>query len=153
YWLSIGLAIAYIRMGGEGVSILLSDTKTWIANLLLLQSYLNCPHVWGVFWTLPCELLIYAVCSLLFACRLLNRIGGRVCITLMVVFALSAMANALLAGKPGVMDGMRSIVLFPSVFGLIAYRYVTGRLGWRFLCGLLIGLAASVVLTWAVNHT
>jgi peptidoglycan/LPS O-acetylase OafA/YrhL len=152
YWLSIGLAFACLCAGGGGIGVQLSDTRTWLANLLLLQGCLNCPHVWGVFWTLPYELLIYATCSLLFGCRLLNRVGGRVCIALVVVIALVGVGRPLLAGKPMAIDGMRRVVLFPCLFGLVAHRYAAGQLGRRWLYGLLTSLAATVVLVWAVNH-
>jgi peptidoglycan/LPS O-acetylase OafA/YrhL len=152
YWLSIALAFACLCAGGEGVGVGLSDTRSWLANLVLFQGWLNRPHVWGVFWTLPYELLIYATCSLLFGCRLLNWVGGRVCLALVVVFALWGVGQPLLVGKPMAIDGMRRVVLAPCLFGLVAHRYAAGQLGRRLLYGLLTSLAATLVLVWAVNH-
>jgi peptidoglycan/LPS O-acetylase OafA/YrhL len=78
YWLSIALAYAYLRAGGTlgGVGVKLSDTASWLSNLVLAQGCLNRPNVWEVFWTLPYELMIYAACSVLFLFGLMRRVGG-----------------------------------------------------------------------------
>jgi peptidoglycan/LPS O-acetylase OafA/YrhL len=152
YWLSIALAFALLCVGGGPLPVRLTDTKTWLANLVLLQELLKLPHVWGVFWTLPFEVLIYIVCALLFACRLLDRIGARTCFALIAGFGLLSVARPLLSGKPIPVDGMRNVVFACTLFGLIAHRYVEGRIGRRSLYGLLAAMAGAVLLGWGVNH-
>ena len=152
YWLSIGVAFAYVCVTGAAVNgVRVADAKTWLANLALLQSVLKVSNVWEVFWTLPFEIMIYAVCSALYACGLLNRIGVRVFITLIIVFALIGVGRPLFEGKPMGLGGMRLVVL-SAVFGMVAARHVTGRIGRGALYGLVAGLAAAVLLIWGVNH-
>jgi peptidoglycan/LPS O-acetylase OafA/YrhL len=152
YWFSIGLAFATAWLGGPNrIVVGLSDTKTWLANLTLLQGFLNQPHVWGVFWTLQYELVIYAVFSLLFACGWLNRVGGRVSLALIAGFALLGVGRVLFLGQSAGI-GLRMAVVACPLFGWLARRYTTGRLRRGTFYGLVTGLFAAVVLTWAVSH-
>ena len=152
YWFSIGLAFAYLLLGGPlPIGVGLSDTTTWLANLALLQGCLNCPNVWGVFWSLHFEVALYIICSALFACGLLHRIGPRTIVALLVGFALVCTAKLLLTGKPAEFMYNRIIVL-AALFGLIAYRYTAGRIPRATFYGLLSGLFAVVLFVWGVNH-
>lgn len=44
-----------------------------IANVTMLQTFVNIPNLWVFYWTLAIELLFYAGCTVLFAMGLLNR--------------------------------------------------------------------------------
>lgn len=152
YWLSIALAFATAWLWGPGhVDIGLSDTKTWLANFALLQGLLSRPNAWGAFWTLHCELLVYAVCSVLFACGWLNRVGGRVGLALIAVFVLVGLGRPLLLGEPAAV-GARMMVVTCPLFGLLARRYMTGRLERGTFYGLVAGLFAAILFTEAVSY-
>ncbi len=152
YWLSIGAALAFLCAGGTGLSVRLADPGTWAANVILVQGWVNRPHVWGVFWTLPYELFVYAAASLLFACGLLGRTGARACVGVLAVVVVWGVARPLLVGKPAVIDGTRQSVLLCCVYGLMAYRYTAGRMSRRTFYGLVAGLVGVVAVVWAVNH-
>src|SRR5579864_792683 len=50
------------------------ETWQWLANLTMLQDFVQAPHVTQVFWTLTLELLFYVSCSLLYALGWFRRI-------------------------------------------------------------------------------
>jgi peptidoglycan/LPS O-acetylase OafA/YrhL len=151
YWFSIGLAFAYLYVGGPlQIGVQLSDAKTWLANLALFQGVLKRPNVWGVFWSLHFEVALYCICSVLFACGLLHRIGAKTSAALLVGFALDCAAKLLITGKPAEHVYLRLIVL-AALSGLLAQRYVAGRIARGTFYGLLSGVFAVVVLTWLVN--
>lgn len=150
YWLSIALAFAYLCFGGQ-LSVQISDTKTWLANLTLLQAWLNRPNVWGVFWSLHFEVAFYIVCSILSACRLLPRIGARTYGALLIAFGLGCIARLLRTKNP-TDDMYNYLIVHSALFGLLAYRYATGKVTRRVFYGLISGLAGVLFLVWCVNH-
>jgi len=69
YWTSILIGL---------VTLLALDGKTYalpqfLANLTMLQTFVNVPNLWIFYWTLAIELLFYIGCTILFAMGLLNR--------------------------------------------------------------------------------
>jgi peptidoglycan/LPS O-acetylase OafA/YrhL len=122
----------------------------WLLNLTMLQGFFNRPHVWGVFWTLQLELVIYAACSLLFAARLLGRAGWVAGLAL-AGYAVLGMTRPLLEGEPFALNGTRFLYFAPLV-GLVAQRYWAGRLRAGRLAALVLGQALMVLVIWWVNH-
>src|SRR5262249_35789389 len=97
YWFSIALALAYVMAGGPlPVGAPLSDSTTWIANITLLQGCLGRPNIWEVFWSLHFEVAFYVVCSGLFACGFLHRVGPRAVAALLLAIALVTTAKLLI---------------------------------------------------------
>src|SRR5262249_12857933 len=137
--------------GPVPLAVRLSDTRTWLANLVLLQRPLNRPDVWGVFWSLHYEVALYVVCSLLFACRLLDRVGAKTIVVFLLVYALAGAAWPGVTGKPPGNGDLRMVVL-AALCGLLAQRYTTRRVGRGAFYGLLSGLFAVTLLVWSVNH-
>jgi peptidoglycan/LPS O-acetylase OafA/YrhL len=118
-----------------------------------VQKWLGLADVWGLFWTLPFELMIYAGCSLLFGFGLLNRVGGKTCIAIVAAHAVWGLVMPTYIGKPAMpFDSMRGNVLFSFLFGLTAYRYCAGQLSRRMLYSFVGVLAMSSALVWARNH-
>jgi peptidoglycan/LPS O-acetylase OafA/YrhL len=153
YWLSLALAAAYLAAGGPlPLGAPLSDTTTWAANAGMVQTAAGRPHLWGVYWTLPFEFLIYGLCWGLFAAGLLGRVGGRAAAALLVGYVLIGVWRPLVEGKPADVAGLRQVVLVPALFGFLAYRHLTGRLSRPALYALVAGWFAAAGLVWAVNR-
>jgi peptidoglycan/LPS O-acetylase OafA/YrhL len=147
YWLSILLAYGCCCLGRGPQS---TATEDWILNLTMLQGFFSRPHVWGVFWTLQLELVIYATCSLLFALRLLSR-PGWVAGLVLAIYAASTFGGALLAAKPVGLGGIRFLYFAPLV-GLLGQRCWAGRLRWGRLAAFVLGQAALLPAAWGFNH-
>jgi peptidoglycan/LPS O-acetylase OafA/YrhL len=148
YWTSIALAFVCYGLGVYGPPS--PGAGSWLLNLTMLQGFFGQPHVWGVFWTLQLELVIYATCSLLFAAGLLKRavwIAGLA----FAVYAFIGMARPLLTGSPYGIFGPRFVYFAPLV-GLVAQRYWAGRIGRGWFLALLLGHATGVGAVWLVNH-
>jgi peptidoglycan/LPS O-acetylase OafA/YrhL len=150
YWLSIVLAWVYCRLGGRLlVGVPLEDTGNWLLNLTMLQGFLHRPHVWGVFWTLQLELVIYGVCSLLYSARILSRAGWIAGLAL-GGYAAIGLARPLMEGKPFGVGGNRFLYFAPLV-GLVAQRYTAGQHGGRRLLAFLAGKALILLGVWSIN--
>ena len=147
YWLSILLAYVCSCCGRE---VTLVHGWDWLYNLTMLHGFFNRPHVWGVFWTLQLELVIYASCSLLFTMRLLNRAGWIAGLAL-AGYAGIALAGALLADRPCGVGGKRFLYFAPMV-GLVAQRYCAGKMGFGRPAALVLGQGLMVLAVWAFNH-
>ena len=111
-----------------------------LLNLTMLQSVFGVPSAIGVYWTLPLELAVYALCSAVFAMRLLHR----------PVLLLVASTLALLAAEVAAAAAHRSVpvgrigLLLSALFGATALRWLAGDLAWRPL-SLLATLLGSVL--------
>ncbi len=152
YWFSIGLAFAYLCVGGPlPLSVQLTDATTWLANLTLLQAWLHRPNVWGVFWSLHFEVAFYLLSSILFACGLLHRMGARGFAAVLIGFFLACTAKLLRTKNP-TDDLYNWMIALSALFGLFAYRYCTGCLSRAVFYSLLGGLWSAVLLIWSVNH-
>src|SRR6516165_2700913 len=56
YWFSLLLAGA---CHGLGYGVTSATAGQWLLNVTMLQGFFKAPPVWGVFWTLQLELVIY----------------------------------------------------------------------------------------------
>jgi len=150
YWLSIALALVYCAGGGRRICDGAGEgVGDWLLNLTMLQHFFRRPDVWGVFWTLQLELVIYAACSLLFVLRLLHRTVW-VAVLMLAGYAALGLAEPLLEGKPFVIGP--HVLYFAPLAGLLAQRCVAGRIGRRTLAALLQGLALLVPALWLLSH-
>lgn len=152
YWLSIGLAFAYLYLGGTyHLDVSLSDTTSWLANLGLLQAWLHRPNVWGVFWSLHFELAFYILCSILFACGVLHRIGTKLFAAGLLGFGLLCTARLLRTKNPT--DDMYNwLIVLSALFGMMAQRYALGKVTRRAFIGLFACLVGVLLFIWVVNH-
>jgi peptidoglycan/LPS O-acetylase OafA/YrhL len=148
YWVSIGVAYGCGWFSPAYVPLL--TTRDWLLNLTMLQGFFARPHVWGVFWTLQLELIIYTTCSLLFASRLLARSSYLAGLAL-AGYAVVGLARPLLEGKPFDIGGQR-LLWFAPMAGLLAQRYFVGRFGGRSLLAWGAVQVGSLATIWAVNH-
>jgi peptidoglycan/LPS O-acetylase OafA/YrhL len=148
YWASIALAYASHRAGLLGT--LPGGAGDWLLNLTMLQGFFNRPHVWGVFWTLQLELVIYATCSLLFAAGLLRRAAG-LAVLAFAGYALLGVVRPLFQGAPFAIGGPRYLYFAPLV-GLLAQRYWSGGLGRGRFVALLLAQPLLLGAVWLVNH-
>jgi peptidoglycan/LPS O-acetylase OafA/YrhL len=151
YWFSIALAFVAMFVGGPFVRFRDLDATTWLSNLTLTQACFNRPHVWGVFWTLGYELLIYFACSLLFVTGMFDRIGPRTLFAIVAGFAIIGVGRPIVIGEPFELGGLR-IVVMSALFGLAAHRYIVGRLNCANFYGLVGALTGAVLLIWSVNR-
>jgi peptidoglycan/LPS O-acetylase OafA/YrhL len=148
YWLSILLACA---CGCCGLRVTKASPGEWLLNVTMLQGFFSCCNVWGVFWTLQLELVIYGACSLLFALGLLRRpawiaglaLGG---------YAACALAGSLLESKPVGLGGTRFLYFAPMI-GLVAQRCSAARLSPWALAALVLGQALFLLTAWEINRT
>ena len=98
-----------------------------LLNLTMLQSFFGIPSAIGVYWTLPLELAFYALCSAMFATRLLRR----------PVLCLVASTLALLVAEVAAAASHHSVpvgrigLLLSALFGATALRCLAGNLAWR----------------------
>jgi len=88
YWTSI--AIGLVTM--QAVTSKTYSLSQIAANLTMLQSFLEVPHLWDFYWTLTIELLFYLVCIVLFAAGLLNRRLSAVAIVVATALVGTAVA-------------------------------------------------------------
>lgn len=152
YWFSIALAFGYLLLGGQTpIGVELGDTKTWLANAGLLQRVLNTPNIWGVYWSLHYEVALYIVCSILFACGLLRRIGPKSLVAILVGYAVGFSALPWLKGSPSGNGDLR-LVLLACLFGLMVQRYLAQRMTRATFYGLLAGMFAVTLTVWGANR-
>jgi peptidoglycan/LPS O-acetylase OafA/YrhL len=147
YWVSI--LLAYVS-GCCGRSVTEVQGWDWLLNLTMLHGFFNRPHVWGVFWTLQLEIVIYASCSLLFSVRLLKRAGWIAGLAL-AGYAAVALAGAILDNKPCGVGGKRFLYFAPLV-GLVAQRFCAGQMGFGRLAALVLGHGLMVWAVWGFNN-
>jgi peptidoglycan/LPS O-acetylase OafA/YrhL len=151
YWASIAIAGLYLWFGGPvplGVGI--DDRPNWLLNLTMLQRFFGRPDVWGVFWTLQLELVIYAACSLFFVTGLLRRWRWIVGVAI-VGYLVLGLERPLIEAKPLGIGGQRFLYFTPLI-GLLAQRYVAGIISRRATYGILAAHVVSVVAVWCVNR-
>src|SRR5262249_43128814 len=107
YWDSVAVAVNCGVRGPLSLLIRPADDGSWLANLTMCQGFIGRPHAWGLYWTLQLELVIYAACSLLFACGLLRRVGWTVGIVLVLGYLAAGVARPLVVGKAYVVSDVR----------------------------------------------
>src|SRR5262249_55726718 len=149
---SIALAFAYLCVGGPlRLDVSLTDPTTWLADVALLQKWLGRPNVWEGFWSLHFEVAFYVICSVLFACRLLHLNGAKTFAVLLILFALVCTAKLLRMKNPT--DYVYHwIIVLSAPLGLLASRYVAGRVSRRAFYGLLAGVCGTLFYVWCLNH-
>lgn len=151
YWLSIALAAIGMWSGSSLFQEFRNfDRATWISNITWTQFMVDRPYIWGVFWTLPFEMLIYAVCSILFATGILSRMGTRFVSYLVMTFAAIGIVRPFVLSTPFEVGGLRMLVL-SAVVGFAAQRYAAGIITRRSFYSLLCAFGAALVAIWTVN--
>jgi peptidoglycan/LPS O-acetylase OafA/YrhL len=149
YWLSIVVGFGCYCCC-DAICFPPLETGDWLLNLTMLQGFCNRPHLWGVFWTLQLELVIYGACSLLFTVGLLRRADWIAGLVLAGYLGIG-LAQPLLLDKPFGINGRRFLYFAPLV-GLVAQRCWAGQ-SWRgTLPALMLGQAFLLPAVWWVNH-
>jgi peptidoglycan/LPS O-acetylase OafA/YrhL len=151
YWVSVAAAFLYVALGPLPLQIDLNDVDSWLANLTMCQSFFGRPHAWGLFWTLQLELVVYAVCSLLFACGQLRRVGWVLGIVLVLGFLAIGVGRPLVLGKAYFINNNVRILYFAPLVGLVARRYWAGQLSARRFYLFLAFQPATLVAVWTVS--
>lgn len=147
YWLSIALFALYSQITHEPSNgVAWNDTRTWLINLTMLQGFFGVPDVVGVFWTLKIELVLYAICSLLFALGLSKHMT-LIAIGLLVIYAVTGLLRPPFQGKPLGIGGQKFLYWTP-IIGFLAQRYLSGAISRRAMYGLLAGHMFSLVAIW-----
>lgn len=151
YWLSIAIGYCYM-LGGNNppMEIAPDNTSGWLLNLTMLQGFLKRPNVWGVFWTLKIELVLYAICSLLFAFRLSKHWVALVT-TAIAIYALVGLLRPFISESPFGIGGQKYLYWSP-LMGVLAQCYISGRLARRQMVTLLGFQMGSLLIVWTVNH-
>src|SRR5262249_6742044 len=126
------------------------DRANWLLNLTMLQRFCGRPDVWGVFWTLQLELVIYAACSVFFVTGLLRRWQWIVGVAI-VGYLVLGLERPLIEAKPLGIGGQRFLYFTPLI-GLVAQRYVAGMVSRRATYGIVAAHVLSVVAVWCVNR-
>jgi len=151
YWASIAVAWLYLWLGGPvPLGIAIDDRPNWLLNLTMLQRFFGHPDVWGVFWTLQLELVIYAACSLFFVTGLLRHWRWIVGLAIAGYFVYG-LERPLLEAKPLGIGGQR-FLFFTPLIGLLAQRYVAGMISQRATYGILGAHVLSIVAVWCANR-
>jgi peptidoglycan/LPS O-acetylase OafA/YrhL len=148
YWLSI--AIAFIYSWHDATCGYGLKTADWFLNLTMLQAFFRHPDVWGVFWTLQWELIIYATCSLLFAAGLL-RFSGWIAALALTGYGLLGLARPLFAGSLFSVGGQRLLYMAPLA-GLVAQRALTRRIPAGMSVAFVLGQTCVMGAVWSLNH-
>ena len=127
YWTSIALGLVTM-MPVESRTYPLSQIA---ANLTMLQSFLEVPHLWDFYWTLTIELLFYGVCVFLFVAGLLNR--RLTAVAIVVATALAGTAVAVLVENRAAWVIMEAGLNISAMFlgKIIRDTVVSGTLRWR----------------------
>jgi len=127
YWASI--AIGLVTM--QTVTSRTYPLSQIAANLTMLQSFLEVPHLWDFYWTLTIELLFYLVCIVLFAAGLLHR--RLTAVAIVVATALAGTAVAVLfehrAARVVTEVGLNLSAMFLGK--IIRDTVIGGSLRWR----------------------
>jgi peptidoglycan/LPS O-acetylase OafA/YrhL len=151
YWLGIAAAYAcLLATPSFPVPVPRERTADWLINLTMCQRFLGRPDVSGVFWTLQLELVIYATCSLLFACGLLRRVGWWLGVVVVLAFVPVGLVQPLAIGKAHVLNDSKYLYLVP-LMGLIAQRYWSGQVGWQRFYALVAGQPVVLAGVWLVS--
>jgi peptidoglycan/LPS O-acetylase OafA/YrhL len=127
YWTSIAIGL---------VTMQAIESKTYpvsqiAANLTMLQSFLEVPHLWDFYWTLTIELLFYVVCIGLFAAGLLSQ--RLTAVTIVVATALAGTAVAVLVEDRAAWVVMEAGLNLSAMFlgKIIRDTVISGTLRWR----------------------
>ncbi len=152
YWLSMALGYGLTLLGGVYVGAVPAlGFGDWALNATMLQGFFGRPHVWGVYWTLRMELMIYVVFAGLSLLRLLHR-PALIAAVAIPIYVACGVARPLITGKTFAPGGS-SFMAFAPLLGLLAHAHVSGRLGGRPFAAIVAALVAGVGAIWAVNHT
>ncbi|MGY8704810.1 acyltransferase [Bradyrhizobium sp. 18BD] len=127
YWSSIALGLVTMQ-ALESRTYPLSQIA---ANLTMLQSFLEVPHLWDFYWTLTIELLFYAVCIGLFMAGLLNR--RLTAVAIVIATALAGIAVAVLVENRAAWVVMEAGLNLSAMFlgKIIRDTVIGGTLRWR----------------------
>src|SRR3954467_9972696 len=131
YWTSILIGL---------VTLLALDGKTYalpqfLANLTMLQTFVNVPNLWIFYWTLAIELLFYIGCTILFAMGLLD--GRFTAVAIVIVAALVGTAAAIVVENRTVSSLMEVGLNLSAMFlGKVIRDMVIGeKLRWIHVAG------------------
>lgn len=126
YWTSMVIGLVTMQVL-ESNAYPLSQV---IANVTMLQTFVNIPNLWVFYWTLAIELLFYVGCTILFAMGLLNRRFTAVAIV--IAAALVGTAAALLVESRTVSSLMEVGLNLSAMFlgKVIRDTVIGGKLRW-----------------------
>lgn len=140
YWTSLLIGL---------VTILALDGRAYpplqfLANLTMLQTFVNVPNLWIFYWTLAIELLFYIGCTILFATGLLNR--RYTAVAIVIGAALIGIVVPMLTDSRTISSILEVGLNLSAMFlgKIIRDTVIEGRLRWQHvaICTLLYALFA-----------
>ncbi|KYG98121.1 acyltransferase [Bradyrhizobium sp. DOA1] len=143
YWTSMVVGLLLMQ---------LLDSKTYplgqiIANVTMLQTFVNVPNLWVFYWTLAIELLFYVGCTILFAMGLLNQ--RFTAVTIVVAAALVGTTAALFVESRAVSSVMEVGLNLSAMFlgKIIRDTVIGGKLRWTHVavCTVLYAIFAATL--------
>lgn len=124
------------------------DTKTWLANITMLQEFLRQPNINPVVWTLTLELVFYGLCTLLFATGLLRR-SLLIAWLGILAFAVAGIGVPVLLHRH--FPAGRAFLFLSAFLGMVFHRLHTGDVSPRQVAGLLAGLFVPAAAVCYIN--
>ena len=143
YWTSMVIGLVTMQVL-ESNAYPLSQV---IANVTMLQTFVNIPNLWVFYWTLAIELLFYVGCTILFAMGLLNR--RFTAVTIVVAAALVGTTAAVFVENRAVSSVMEVGLNLSAMFlgKIIRDTVIGGKLRWTHVavCTLLYAIFAATL--------
>lgn len=140
YWTSLLIGLVTMQL----VEAKLAPLSQIVANVTMLQTFVNVPNLWVFYWTLAIELLFYFGCTALFAMGLLNR--RFTAVTIVVAAALIGTTAAILIENRTVSSLMEVGLNLSAMFlgKIIRDTVIGGKLRWSHVtvCTLLYAIFA-----------
>jgi peptidoglycan/LPS O-acetylase OafA/YrhL len=152
YWLAVALTFSVVSvLGLPGKEATLGQA---VANLSMVHSFFNVPHVDGVYWTLEVELLFYAWAFLAYRLGWLNRVHALLLAAMALRLVYFIAAEFFRVDLPWIAS--RYLILnFIAWFalGVMVYR-LSGRASvGSSTRGADLGVAACAIALLSVVHT
>jgi peptidoglycan/LPS O-acetylase OafA/YrhL len=118
---SMLLAVGYLVVAGSTAGLPdLGDLWTWVGNLVLAPDLFRRGYVWGVYWSLRLELIVYAAAAVL-AWRGWLRSAAWAALAAPVGVVLLGVIRPLTGSVPYEPNSYR-LVFMAACLGLLAYR-------------------------------
>jgi peptidoglycan/LPS O-acetylase OafA/YrhL len=142
YWTSMLIGLA---------TMLVLESKAYplwqiVANVTMLQTFVNIPNLWVFYWTLAIELLFYVGCTILFAMGLLNR--PLTAVGIVIAAALIGTAAALLIESRTVSSLMEVGLNLSAMFlgKVVRDTVIGGKLRWSH-----VGVCTALYAIFAIT--
>jgi peptidoglycan/LPS O-acetylase OafA/YrhL len=151
YWTCIALLVLVSTWRADtfAASFQVHETRNLLVNLTMLQQFVGVEHASGIFYTLTIELLFYAMCSVLFAARLLHRSVALAGLAIGALFLTTVAAPLVLDRR---LPAAIPFYLATLFVGVAIHRWRSGAATARDVRRLLLGIGITGALTTWVSY-